>query len=126
MRSLLWGIAFMGFVVTRSQAANLAGSEWGFANSDTRYVQFKADGKVLGNGGCNRFFGRYENGTENQLTFSTLGSTRMACPQPIMQKENEFLGFMEKTTSMNLDGVRLSLFDSAGDLLVELVRKDWD
>lgn len=116
----------MAMNVAQAAASNLAGSEWGFENSDKRFIQFKADGKVFGHGGCNRFFGGYEMGSDHQLSFSPLGATRMACPEPDMKKETEFLGLLEKTTSVKIEGVRLSLFDAERELLAELVRKDWD
>ncbi len=64
--------------------------------------------------------------SDHQLSFSALGATRMACPKPDMDKEMEFLGLLEKTTSIEIDGLRLFLFDAERELLAELVRKDWD
>lgn len=126
MRGLFAGLVFMALSVGQVAASDLAGSEWGFENSDKRFIQFKADGKVFGHGGCNRFFGGYEMGSDHDLSFSALGATRMACPEPDMKKEMEFLGLLEKTTSVKIQGVRLSLFDAKSELLAELVRKDWD
>ncbi len=117
---------FLAAGVTQSIAAELAGSEWGFASDDKRFIQFQGEGKVSGHGGCNRFFGGYETGAEGQLSFSALGATRMACPGLIMQQEAAFMGLLENTRAMKPDGTRLLLLDDQQNVLAELVRKDWD
>ena len=126
MRRILGVLVFIGVGMTNSMAADLAGSEWGFASDDKRFVQFQGEGKVFGHGGCNRFFGSYEAGTDGQLSFSALGSTRMACPELIMQQETAFMGILENTKSMKQEGTRLRLLDDQQNVLAELVRKDWD
>lgn len=46
--------------------------------------------RISGSGGCNRYFGSYTV-TNNQITFSPLGSTRMMCGPNRMAQENHFL-----------------------------------
>ena len=63
---LALGLALLP-VATAAGAAELAGSEWrpvrlGATDvaADTKaFVQFKSGGELAGQGGCNRFFGRY-------------------------------------------------------------------
>lgn len=44
------------------------------------YIQFLSDEqRVVGNDGCNNFFGSYEIRQERNLVLSSLASTRMAC-----------------------------------------------
>jgi heat shock protein HslJ len=76
---------------------NLSGSEWkledlGGAAADhgQATLTFPEAGKVAGNGSCNRFFGSAEiNG--DAIKLSALGSTRMACPEPVMNQETKYL-----------------------------------
>jgi heat shock protein HslJ len=126
MRGFILGLVLGLCVLTPSFAADLAGSEWGFENSNQRFIRFQMDGKISGHGGCNRFFGSYEIENNSKLSFSPIGSTKMACAQPVMQKEFEFFKVLENTTFMNLNGLQLSLLGKDGQVLVNLVRKDWD
>jgi heat shock protein HslJ len=78
-------------------AFNLTGSEWTLVDIEGAAAEhglatltFAEAGKVAGNGSCNRFFGSVEiNG--NALKLSALGSTRMACPEEVMQQEAKYL-----------------------------------
>lgn len=126
MRGILGVVLFIGMGMTNSMAADLAGSEWGFASDDRRFVQFQGEGKAFGHGGCNRFFGSYETGADGNLSFSALGATRMACPGLVMEQEAAFMGILENTSAMKQDGTRLLLLDDQQNVLAALIRKDWD
>ena len=63
------------------------------------YVQFEADGKLGGNGGCNRFFGSYEI-DGNEIRVAPIGVTRKACPQPVMSIETSFVGALQLATTV--------------------------
>lgn len=126
MRFIVLGLALLGLGGSNALAANLAGSEWGFEDSDKRFIQFMADGKVSGHGGCNRFFGNYHSETDNKLHFSNIASTRKACPDPEMKLEMEFFEILAKAGGMKIERYSLSIFDENGALIAELVRKDWD
>ncbi len=49
---------------------------------------------VNGNAGCNAYFGRYEQDS-NLITLSTIGSTRMACAENIMEQEQQYLAILQ-------------------------------
>jgi heat shock protein HslJ len=78
-------------------ALNLLGSEWQLedlngvaADHGQATLTFPEAGKVAGNGSCNRFFGSAEiNG--DVIKLSALGSTRMACPEAVMNQESKYL-----------------------------------
>ncbi len=53
-------------------------------------LAFGSDGRVSGDGSCNRFFGSYVL-TGEGLSFSGLGTSRMACAQPILDQESSFM-----------------------------------
>lgn len=105
--------------------SSLAGSEWGpeGATDDERFVAFKAEGEVIGHGGCNRFFGSYVQDGQ-ALSFGPLASTRMACPD--MSSEYNFLETLKNTRTVEATHLKLVLKDEAGETLMTLLRRDWD
>ena len=84
------------------------------------HVEFAVDGGIKGHAGCNSFFGSLEK-TESGLGVGPLGSTRMACPEPIMQREDAFLAALQQATKFEVTGDRLTCLDDDSKLLIELV-----
>jgi copper homeostasis protein (lipoprotein) len=84
---------------------------------EAQMILTAAESRVRGNAACNNFFGQF---TENQaaLTFSALGSTRMACPQA-MDTERDFLAALGATTRYQISGLLLELY-AADQLLARL------
>ncbi len=73
------------------------------------YLELSAKkASAFGFGGCNRFFGSYE-ATERSLQFSSMGATRMACPEG-MQQEQELFRAIDATTRYEIHGSKLLLF----------------
>lgn len=90
-------------------AQPLLGAEWvvediagrGMIDDSHASLQFLPDGRLAGNGTCNRFFGRY--GADGaRLTLQPAGATRMACPPALMDQEARFLGALSR-----MDGYRI-------------------
>jgi heat shock protein HslJ len=95
-------------VVTASAAAgkadtfNLVGSEWlledlsgaGVMDNVRATLSFPEGGKVAGRGSCNRFFGPAEVAGSG-LKLGPLGSTRMACPEAVMNQETKYLNALQ-------------------------------
>lgn len=107
----------------------LAGSEWGLAGEagpHERFVRFSADGKVSGSGGCNGFAGQYrQNGREIAIT--EIRVTMMLClDEAVMQKEQEFLGWLSTVKRITATHLELRLERADGTVLVQLVRPDFD
>ncbi len=110
---------------------SLAGSEWkvrDFAGRPTKiesWIAFRADGAVVGNGGCNQIRGSYsENG--GSLDFGPIAATMMACPDPKMQAERDLLAALDATHEAVATRLFLALFDGSGRLLATMTRRDWD
>jgi heat shock protein HslJ len=78
---------------------------------------FTADGTVSGSAGCNRYSGSYT-WTGDQLSFSPLASTKMACADEVMAQETVFLAAMEQVASYGIEGSQLRLLDDSGALLL--------
>ena len=102
---------------------HLAGSEWGLKTGGDQFVQFKSDGELTGNGGCNQFFGNYDlNGTE--LKIGPLAATKKMCRD--MGAEQTFMKALQDSRRIEATHLTLVLFDDAGEELLQLQRRDWD
>jgi heat shock protein HslJ len=80
-------------------------------------AEFTADGTVSGSAGCNRYSGSYT-WTGDQLSFSPLSSTKMACADDVMAQESAFLASMGDVASFAIEGSELTLSDGSGALLL--------
>jgi len=87
------------------------------------YIRFEVDGSIEGNAGCNGFFGSLEQ-RGSGVGVGPLGTTRMACPDPIMSREMSFIDAVQKTASFQSTSDSLSLLDEEGDVLVEFVAEN--
>lgn len=88
-------------------------------------LDIAADGRVTGSGGCNRIVGqaRIEGAA---IGFSQMASTRMACPQAVMDQEQKFLTALGEVRRWRIDEPRrkLILEDGNGAVLAVLARQD--
>ena len=85
------------------------------------HIVLQPDSKVNGSGGCNRMFGSYAL-TGDALTFSGVGSTKMAC-QDAMDIETSFLPALQRVAKYRVVGQQLELLDSAGALVARFDAK---
>lgn len=86
----------------KAETFDLVGTDWvledlagsGIVSNARATLSFPEAGKVAGNGSCNRFFGASQiSGTS--LKFTGLGSTKMACPEPVMNQETKYLNALQ-------------------------------
>lgn len=112
-------------VKAASPLPQLAGSEWAPEpiSEVEQFVAFKADGEIIGHGGCNRFFGTYEQAGDT-LTIGPLASTRMACPD--LTSETAFLNKLQAARTIDATHKSLTLMNEAGETVLTLRRRDWD
>lgn len=80
-------------------------------------AEFTADGTVSGSAGCNRYSGSYT-WTSDQLSFSALASTKMACADDVMAQESAFLTSMGEVASFAIEGAQLTVSDASGAMLL--------
>lgn len=66
------------------------------------------ESRVQGNAGCNRYSGSYEQSTPEQVSFSKLLSTKMACPN--LDTETRFMGALNQTAYFRIVGDTLRLY----------------
>ncbi len=81
------------------------------------------DKTIRGNTGCNNFFGSYVLDLY-ALSFSDIGSTEMACEQPIMDIENTFLNALRNTGSYDLENSMLTLYAKTDRSELLIARKE--
>jgi len=116
--------AFMLANVALSGELQLNGTKWLFAGDHgpaPRTVTFSGDGNVSGHSGCNHYGGeyRYANG---RLTLKAIAMTEMACEEPAMQREADFIVIMDKVRGARLEGPELILLGETGNPLARLKR----
>jgi putative lipoprotein len=77
----------------------------------------REDGKAGGDSGCNVYFASAEiDGSE--ISFSEIGSTKIACEQPVMDQERALFEALESTAGFDLSEDGLELLDKDGALLL--------
>ena len=83
--------------------ADLGGRSWRLTRSDGEAPPASAeaitlalaDGKLVGSSGCNRYFTAVASEGGQQLAVGPIGSTRRACPPPVMEREQAFLSRLQ-------------------------------
>jgi len=84
-------------------------------------ITFQEDLSVNGNGGVNRFVGRYNLNEPDGLAFSPLASTKMAAlDTKVAAAEDNFFKALAQTKKYTLKGNKLTLLDDNGKPLVVL------
>jgi len=109
--------------------AALAGTSWVAEDIDGRAVLggvqstlvFDAAQRISGRAACNQYFGTVERGEGARLQLKPAGTTRMACPEPVMDQERRFLEVLGTVASYRNDGGALSLLDASGRVRIRLV-----
>ena len=119
-------MANIGIILAAAALTSLSGTEWGpeAAGKPEQYIQFK-ESDVAGQGGCNRFGGRYTF-DGNAFTIGPLVSTRMACEPEVMDAEQAWFRMLERVTAAEATPTTLVLKDKSGAAIATLRRRDWD
>ena len=126
----LFGLVLAVGTAGLTTGVDLAGSEWrpSFMSAMelpagiAMQVTFGPDGKISGNGGCNRFFGGYRVSGAH-IKIGPLASTRKGCPG-LLRLETAFFATLEAAASFEQTDSMLTLFDAAGTKLAQFVRTE--
>lgn len=86
-------------------------------------LNISSDEKINGRAACNGYFGTAHI-SRSSLRMSGIGSTKMACAEPVMAAETQFLNALNRTRSFSVSEAddRLHLMDSSGAELAVLKR----
>lgn len=71
------------------------------------------EGRVSGRAPCNGYFGHYKV-KGSRLEFGRMGSTMMACKEPVMKQEMAYLSSFQKVENLMLEGDKLVLRSPSG------------
>jgi len=85
-------------------------------------IEFKADGTVSGNVGCNGFGGDYQV-DGSAITFGPIVSTLMFCEGPVGEQESATLAVFVETAGFQVNGETLTITSADGSSVVVLARK---
>jgi putative lipoprotein len=66
---------------------------------------------VTGSGGCNTLAGGYSLHGKNGVKINAFTGTQKSCPKPFADEEKSFLDALAKTTSYQISGTVLTLFE---------------
>jgi heat shock protein HslJ len=77
-------------------------------------ADFRADWKLSGSGGCNQYNAEYTTTASNGITITQPITTLMACAEPVMQQETQYLSLLQQATKYEISGDQLTLFDKTG------------
>lgn len=81
------------------------------------FLAVMEDGKYGGSAGCNRYFGNMSE-TESGLSMGPIGSTMMACEQPVLDREQRFLRALEQVVDCVEQEGLLTCADGEGIILM--------
>jgi len=127
LKIVFCGASFLWTSVSIANAAELAGSEWGFEKPVEQFIRFSDKGQVSGHAGCNRFFGSVTiEKNNNRIKIGPLASTKKACEPSVMKSESGFLKKLEETHTYKRNLRTLDLLDESGELLLSLSWRDFD
>ena len=89
------------------------------------FVTIAPDGRISGSGGCNRYWGGWGflEGKTDVLRVWRTGSTKMACPVPVMTQEHRFLEELSRVSGYSTDGKELRLFYDGGKGVLRFTRR---
>jgi heat shock protein HslJ len=130
MRIAAFAIAFLGLTGAAWAADEppFAGA-WrivavsGAESFDAAKTDFSAgkDGHVGSSIGCNRIIGGMKLDGEH-LAFGQMGTTMMACPEPLGDIERKYIKALEDVRSWRMEGEALAFLGQDGATLVKLER----
>ncbi len=78
------------------------------------------DGKVSGEGGCNRYSGRAET-SEDGVVFGPLLATKRACEPDVTRQEVRLFEGLRRTAAWRVENGMLTLLDAEGRALLRFV-----
>lgn len=90
----------------------------------TADISFGKDNSVAGTNGVNRYFGTYNIGEKNAISFSQIGTTMMAGPEDFMALADRFNSLLSEVTEYSLSGKTLSFRNAEKALVMTFTAKE--
>lgn len=86
--------------------------------ADSQITAEFAEGRVNGSAGCNSYFADYQL-DDAQLNIETIGSTKKACPDDLMEQETTYLNLLDRAESAAVVNNVLTINTPDGNLVFE-------
>ena len=125
---LFFGLLSFGGCAKTAAEPSLTETLWqlsGAGEGQVPSVRFGPDGKVTGNGGCNRFSGTYRVDGDRITIGPRLVTTRMMC-RGKMETERKFLHALTAVTRWDIERGSLHLRDDAKTVTMAFTAKPAD
>jgi len=118
-------------VLRQPTQLGLVGVDWGIqsikegsgivsaAIDEGTFLTFAEDGSFSGTSACNSVMGNYAV-VDNEITFSDVASTKMACPDERMAREQILVETLEKAATFSIERDILSIESSDGEYRIGL------
>jgi len=96
----------------------LENREWAVVSvlENTEITAIFKRGKVSGSSGCNTYTGNYQTSSDSSITISNLQGGRLACEQPIMDQENNYLAALGTASSFQVQNDQLVINTASAPL----------
>ena len=112
------GAEAQGLNATTWRLVEIGGDRFAI-DQETPLLTFEPDGNVSGDGGCNRFKGRFvTNGSA--ILLSPLAATMMLCEEAVSDMEARFLAALQEAREFEIDENTLVLRSAAGETVASL------
>lgn len=72
---------------------------------------FSEDGNLAGSAACNQYHATYQV-NDSRIRIGPVATTRMMCPEPVMQQEMDYLNALQSAVSYDIQGSDLILFNA--------------
>ncbi len=123
--------AVANYLMTQESKPQLSGREWvieeiaghGVTDRSNASLVFLADGALAGNSSCNRIVGSYKNKGGQLLQLDMVGTTRMACPEALMNQERSLLQLLPNVKSFDFDKTGALILTTTDDQTITARRQ---
>lgn len=104
--------------ITEWQLVNMRGKDITYAEDQSPVtIQFNPEANnVSGCSGCNRYFGDFKFSNQGDITIGDLNGTKMACPEPFMTLERQYMQTLHNVDHYAIEENQLTLMQ--GDKVV--------
>jgi putative lipoprotein len=122
-------VLMLNRVAAEAAAPTLVGTAWrledlggaGVVSGAEATLEFPEAGRVAGRGSCNRFFGPVTI-TGTAIQFGLLGSTQMACPEPVAAQETTYFAALRAAERFEVAGATLRVYSKGVAAPLRFVR----
>ena len=110
---------------TKWVITSFEGRDWSTTNMKNQNVYFTlnpVDNRINGFSGCNSFMGNYAIQADNRISFSQLGSTKMACPDVTID-ETKMISIFHRAATFTIDNGTLVFKNDAQEPLAKFKKE---